>query len=111
MLIALLFALMGSYSVYVTIHLWETVTVGPEGISQRRAGGEEARMRWDEITAVRDHAFLGRLDVFSRRAGTVIRIEHQMQGYAELASTILLQLGRLHAPGQYSQADGNDNPR
>jgi hypothetical protein len=77
---------------WVCLDAWrrrgERIEVGPADITLVRADGSRLSMPWDSIVEVRERTVLCRLDVIDAHR-RVIKIEYQVEGFANLSGIIL----------------------
>lgn len=90
--LAVIFILCGVYSVYTALRLGETVTLSKTHITQKRSNGTPLTLRWDEIVALRHRRFLGRVELVAREPNKVLRLEYQLNGFADLLAEVEARL-------------------
>lgn len=92
MALAAIFILCGIYSAYTALRLGETVTLSKTHITQKRANGTLLTLRWDEIVALRHRRFLGRVELVAREPSKILRLEYQLDNFADLLAEVETRL-------------------
>jgi hypothetical protein len=86
--LAVIFILCGIYSAYTALRLGETITLSKTHITQKRSNGTPLTLRWDEIVALRHRRFLGRVELVTQESNKVLRLEYQLNDFADLLAEV-----------------------
>ncbi len=78
----------GLYSIRILPGMKETIQISDEKIIQEHSDGTLTAISWKEGFKVKNHPFLGRLDVISMDGEKIIRIEQQLKMYREVVEFI-----------------------